>query len=133
MRRITGTHLYTYLKCAHAVALDFHEDPALRRSPSEIEEFVLARGRDLETRICADLDYATPSFADRDFAAGAEATTALMAEGVTGISQGVLIDDRHALLRLGHQIAIVDLKGRGRLRSPTFGRAPVRRGIFNLC
>ena len=27
--------------------------------------------------------------------------------------QGMLIDNRHAFLRLGHQIAIVDLQGRG--------------------
>lgn len=93
MRRITGTHVYTYPKCARAVALDFHGDRDDRRPVTEVEEFVLKRGRDLEDRLCADLDYAEPQYPERDFEAGAAATHALLREGPPGVLQAVLLEE----------------------------------------
>lgn len=93
MKRITGTSAYTYPKCPRAVALDFHGDRELRRPPSEVEEFVLRRGRDLEDRLTADLDWPTPAFEERDFEAGATATLELLRQGVPGVLQGVLLEE----------------------------------------
>lgn len=93
MKRVTGTHVYTYLKCARAVGLDFHGDPSARRPPTEVEEFALQRGRDLEARLTADLGYETPVYPERDFAAGAAATLELLRLGVPGVLQGVLLED----------------------------------------
>ncbi len=93
MKRLTGTHVYTYSKCPQAVALDLHEDRELRRPPTEVEEFVLRRGRVLEDQLTADLDWAEPTFPDRDFEAGAASTEALLREGVPGVLQGVLLEE----------------------------------------
>lgn len=93
MKRITGTSVYTYPKCPRAVALDFHGDREQRRPPTEVEEFVLRRGRDLEDRLTADMGWPTPSFAERDFEAGATATLELLREGVPGVLQGVLLEE----------------------------------------
>jgi hypothetical protein len=89
----TGTHVYTWLKCARAVGLDLHGDPALRRPYTEAEEFVLRRGREHEARVVAPLGWATPEYPERDFAAGARATHALLQQGVAGVTQGVLCRD----------------------------------------
>ncbi len=93
MKRITGTHAYTYARCPHAVALDLHEDHARRRAPTEVEAFVLQRGRALEERLTAELGYARPGYPERDFEAGAEATQVLLHHGVAGVLQGVLLGD----------------------------------------
>lgn len=101
MKRITGTSIYTYPKCARAVALDFHGDPELKREPTEVEEFVLQRGRDLEDRLTADLGWQTPAYPERDFDAGAAATIELLRAGAAGVLQGVLLeDDRLGVLDL---------------------------------
>ena len=50
MRRITGTHVYPYVKCKHLAALDLHLSRAERRPPHPWEEFAAQRGRDFETR-----------------------------------------------------------------------------------
>ena len=64
------------------MALDFHGDRELkRRTPTEVEEFVLRRGRDLEDRMTADMGWPTPSFPERDFEAGATATLELLRDG----------------------------------------------------
>ena len=47
-KRITGTHVYTMLRCPRAVALDLHEDKSKRRPLTEAEEFVRQRGRQWE-------------------------------------------------------------------------------------
>ncbi len=94
MKRITGTHLYTFLKCPRAVALDMHGDRDQRRPFTEAEEFSLQRGRDLESRIVADLEFVEPEYPQRDFDAGAAATLKLMREGVPGIAQGVLLGEQ---------------------------------------
>lgn len=92
-RRITGTHVYTYVGCAHAVTLDLHGDHALRRPWTPAEELALQRGRDLEDRLCAELGYARPDHPERDFEAGAAATLALLEGGVEGVLQGVLLGE----------------------------------------
>ncbi len=129
MKRITGTHVYTHLKCPRAVALDLHEDRSQRRDYREDEEFVLARGRDHEAVIVAELGWAEPEYPAREFAAGAEATLAMMREGVPGLAQGILMDaDRLGipdLLRredgksdLGdYHYVIGDIKSSGKPRS----------------
>ncbi len=91
--RVTGTHVYSYSKCPHAVTLDFHEDRARRRPPTEIEEFVLRRGRELEEVLTADLGYTEPRYPDRDFEAGAAATLELMRAGAPGLLQAVLLGE----------------------------------------
>jgi len=101
VKRITGTSVYTYPKCARAVALDFHGDPKKKRKPTEVEEFVLRRGRDLEDELTEGLGWETPSFPERDFDAGAAATLELLRAGAPGVLQGVLVeDDRLGILDL---------------------------------
>ncbi len=91
--RITGTHIYSLLHCAHAVALDLHEDRSKRREITELEEFVRRRGRDWEAEFVADLDYQEPSFERGDFAGGAAQTLAFLREGVSGVTQAVLLEE----------------------------------------
>ena len=61
-KRITGTHVYTMLRCPRAVALDLFEDRDRRRPLTEAEEFVRQRGRDWEARLVAELEYPEPEF-----------------------------------------------------------------------
>lgn len=93
MKRTTGTHVYTLLKCRRAVALDLVGDRDLKRRLRDEEEFVLKRGRDLEARIVAELGWAEPEFEARDWEAGARATQAMLHGGVEGVSQGILLGD----------------------------------------
>lgn len=102
-KRITGTHVYTMLRCPRAVALDLHEDKSKRRPLTEAEEFSRQRGRELEARLVRELGYPEPEYPERDFAAGAEATELLLKAGVAGVSQGVLLS------REGDQLGIPDL------------------------
>jgi hypothetical protein len=37
MRRITATHVYSYVKCSHLAALDLHLPRSERRPPTEWE------------------------------------------------------------------------------------------------
>ena len=91
MKRITGTHIYTYPRCPRAVALDLHGDPAQRRASTPWEEMMLARGRQVEADHVGGLrGYVEPVHPRRDHGAGAEATLDLMRQGVEGICQGVL-------------------------------------------
>ena len=91
MKPITGTHVYSLFACERAVALDLSEDRSLRRPLRDDEEMVLARGREHEARIVAELDWPEPEYPPRDFEAGAAATRALLADGVPGVLQGVLL------------------------------------------
>ena len=102
-KRITGTHVYTMLRCPRAVALDLHEDKSKRRPLTEAEEFVRQRGRELEARLVGELGYPEPDYPQRDFAAGAAATARMLGEGVPGVSQGVLLS------AAGDQLGIPDL------------------------
>lgn len=88
---ITGTHLYTLPRCARAVALEFWGDPSRRRPLRDDEEFLLARGRAHEANHVAALGWPEPSWPKGEFAAGAAATRELLARGVPGVSQGVLV------------------------------------------
>ncbi|MHC4812182.1 MAG: TM0106 family RecB-like putative nuclease [Planctomycetota bacterium] len=130
-KRITGTHVYTMLRCPRAVALDLHEDKDKRRPLREAEEFARQRGRELEARLVAELGYVEPDYPRRDFAAGAAATERMLRDGVPGVSQGVLLSataDQLGipdLLRkaegpsaLGdHHYVVGDIKSSGRPRS----------------
>jgi len=132
--RITGTHVYTWLKCPTAVAHDLHGDRSLRRDIEDWEEFVRKRGRDFEERFVADMEVAEPEYQRGEFAEGAAATAALMRDGVEWIFQGVLhwVDPADGVLRLGlpdlmrkvagasalgeHHYEVIDVKTSGRPR-----------------
>jgi predicted RecB family nuclease len=128
MRRITGTHVYAYVKCPHLAALDLHVPRAERRPPTEWEEFAARRGRDFETEFVRSLPVATPAYPERDFVAGAAATLQLLEQGADWIHQGVLaVDDRLGLPDLlrklpgasslgDHHYEVLDVKTSGRAR-----------------
>lgn len=90
MRRITGTHVYSYVKCPRLAALDLHLSRAERRASTEWEEFAAKRGRDFEALYVQRLPVVSPQYAERDFDAGAAATLALLRDGVEWIHQAVL-------------------------------------------
>jgi hypothetical protein len=95
-RPITGSHVYTAFKCMRNVVLDVCGDRSLRRDTRPEEEHLLARGRDHEAKIVVDLiagGWCEPEYAERDFAAGAAATRALLEAGVPGVLQAVLLED----------------------------------------
>lgn len=128
MRRITGTHVYSYVKCKHLAALDLHLSRAERRPPHPWEEFAAQRGRDFETRYVKQLPVESPAYPERDFEAGAAATRELLRRGVPWIWQAVLLDgDRLGLPDLlrrlpgdselgGHHYEVIDVKTSGRSR-----------------
>ncbi len=156
MRRITGTHVYSYVKCPHLAALDLHLPRSERRPPTEWEEFAAQRGRDFETRFVAALGAAVPVYPERDFDAGAAATRTLLASGPDWVHQGVLLHgDRLGLPDLlrripgtsalgDHHYEVLDVKTSGRPRSDQVlqvafysrllaevqGRAPERGGLI---
>ncbi|HEB52179.1 MAG TPA: TM0106 family RecB-like putative nuclease [bacterium] len=127
-RRITGTHVYSFAKCAHLAALDLHLPRSERRAPHPWEEFAAKRGRDFEDDYVAKLDAVQPEYPERDFEAGAAATRELLARGVELVHQAVLHrDDRLGLpdlLRrregrsdLGeHHYEVLDVKTSGQTR-----------------
>ena len=82
MRRITGTHVYSYVKCPRLAALDLHLARADRRASHPWEEFAAQRGRDFETQYVKGLDVVAPTYPERDFEAGAAATGAAARGGV---------------------------------------------------
>jgi predicted RecB family nuclease len=128
MRRITGTHVYSYVKCPHLAALDLHLARAERRPPTDWEEFAAKRGRDFETAYVQQLGVVQPSYPEREFEAGAAATRTLLQDGVEWVHQAVLMaDDRLGLpdllrkvpgaSRLGdHHYEVLDVKTSGRAR-----------------
>jgi predicted RecB family nuclease len=129
VRRITGTHVYAYAKCPRLAALDLHLDRALRREPSPWEEFAARRGREFEADYVRDLGAVQPQYPERDFAAGAQATLALLREGAPLIHQAVLAHgDRLGLPDLlrrvdgssaigDHHYEVLDVKTSGRARA----------------
>jgi len=128
MRRLTGTHVYSYVKCPRLAALDLHLPRSERRAPHEWEEFAAQRGRDFETQFVKVLPVVSPQYPERDFDAGSSATLALLREGVPWIHQAVLqVDDRLGLPDLlrrlpgasalgDHHYEVVDVKTSGRSR-----------------
>jgi predicted RecB family nuclease len=127
-RRITGTHVYSYVKCPHLAALDLHLPRSERRPPTEWEEFAAQRGRDFEARHVERLGVVAPSYPERDFDAGAAATLALLRGGAPWVHQAVLLHgDRLGLPDLlrwlpggsalgDHHYEVLDVKTSGRSR-----------------
>ena len=128
MRRITGTHVYSYVKCPHLAALDLHLPRSERRPSAEHEEFAAARGRDFEARYVHELGVVAPKYPERDFEAGAAATRTLLRDGAPLVHQAVLMtDDRLGLPDLlrklpgaselgDHHYEVLDVKTSGRAR-----------------
>jgi predicted RecB family nuclease len=128
MRRITGTHVYSYVKCPHLAALDLHLSRAERRAPTEWEEFAAKRGRDFETDYVQRLGVVAPGYPERDFEAGAAASRQLLQDGVEWVHQAVLMtEDRLGLPDLlrkvpgasafgEHHYEVLDVKTSGRAR-----------------
>lgn len=129
MRRLTGTHVYSYVKCPRLAALDLHLPRSERRAPHPWEEFAARRGREFEATYVAGLAAVAPVYAERDFEAGAAATLALLRAGAPCIHQAVLAcDDRLGLPDLlrkvpgasalgDHHYEVIDVKTSGRSRS----------------
>lgn len=128
MRRLTGTHVYSYVKCPRLAALDLHLARAERRAPTAWEEFAAQRGRDFEAQFVRELQAVAPAYPERDFDAGAAATLALLRDGVPLVHQAVLsADDRLGLPDLlrrvpgsselgDHHYEVIDVKTSGRSR-----------------
>lgn len=128
MRRITGTHVYSYVKCQHLASLDLYLSRKDRRPSTEWEEFAAKRGRDFEDEYVANLPVVQPEYPERDFDAGAAATMELLREGAELLHQAVLSsEDRLGmpdLLRklegasqLGdHHYEVLDVKTSGKSR-----------------
>lgn len=128
MRRITGTHVYSYAKCPRLAALDLSLDRSERRAPHAWEEFSMQRGRDFEDRYVEQLGVVQPKYAPRDWEEGARATMELMRNGAPWIHQGVLLaDDRLGIPDLmrkvegasafgAHHYEVIDVKSSGRAR-----------------
>ena len=128
MRRITGTHVYSYAKCPRLAALDLSLDRSERRAPHAWEEFSMQRGRDFEDRYVEQLGVVQPKYAPRDWEEGARATMELMRNGAPWIHQGVLLaDDRLGIPDLmrkvegasalgDHHYEVIDVKSSGRAR-----------------
>jgi predicted RecB family nuclease len=129
VRRITGTHVYSFVKCPRLAALDLHLPRSEGRPPHPWEEFAARRGRDFEDELVADMDVAVPQYPERDFDVGFAATTQLLGAGVSWIHQAVLMDDARLGLpdllrrvpgesRLGDfHYEVIDVKTSGRPRS----------------
>ena len=128
MRRITGTHVYSYVKCQHLASLDLYLSRKDRREPKPWEEFAAKRGRDFEHVYVQDLGVVQPEYPERDFDAGAEATLALLRDGPELVHQAVLSsEDRLGLPDLlrklegqsalgDHYYEVLDVKTSGRSR-----------------
>ena len=128
MRRITGTHVYSFVKCRHLAALDLHLSRSQRRAPTEWEEFAAKRGRDFEDEFVAELGVVAPEYPERDFDAGAAATRELLRSGVELVHQAVLqAEDRLGLPDLlrrlpgesalgDHHYEVIDVKTSGKSR-----------------
>ena len=60
MRRITGTHVYSYAKCPRLAALDLSLPKSERRVWHPWEEFAAKRARDFEDEYVATLAAVQP-------------------------------------------------------------------------
>lgn len=98
MKTVRASDLYELTQCRHRIALDHTLPREQRTPPDEATALLLARGLELEQEVIAQLGYPAPLYPSRDFATGAAATLALMREGVPGIYQAVLLNERHLAL-----------------------------------
>ena len=94
LRWLTADGLFHYQRCNRRAFLDLYGDRTQQAPPSD---YLLKLRQDSlahRERVLADYyPLYRPQFPKGDWAAGAEATLALMAEGVEAIQQGVLVAD----------------------------------------
>lgn len=90
--QITASHVYGFLNCEHKVWLDFFGPRTEKLSPSPALDQLLRRGRDLEERLVAPLGWDEPRYERGRFDIGAAETRSLLATGVDGLRQGVLLE-----------------------------------------
>jgi hypothetical protein len=62
VRRITGTHVYGFVKCPALAARDLHLERDERRPPHPWEEFAARRGRDFEAELVAGMTVVQPVY-----------------------------------------------------------------------
>ncbi len=92
---ITGSHVYGYQICDHAIYLDFHGDPATRMAPDGFLQLLFDRGIEHEKRMASPLGYPMPAYESPDWTGGYRSTLRLMGEGAPGIYQAVLMQESH--------------------------------------
>jgi predicted RecB family nuclease len=93
--RVRATDLYDLAVCPHRVVLDRRLPREARSEPDEAARLLARAGLEHEARVAAGLGYPRPEHEPGDFAAGAAHTAALLREGVPGLYQGVLLEERY--------------------------------------
>ncbi len=89
---ILAHHLYDFAECEHRVALDATLDRELRTRPDDAMALLLEHGQRFEREVVGPLGYPAVEVDRGDWDGAFERTRALMADGVAGIDQAVLID-----------------------------------------
>jgi uncharacterized protein len=82
--------LLNYQRCSRRAFLDLYGDRSQRDPPSDYLLKLLQDSQTNQRSLLADQDARQPSYAPRDWKAGAAATLAMMQQGVERIYQGVL-------------------------------------------
>ncbi len=123
---LRATDLYLLAECPHRIHLEHRAGQTQAAAPTPGQQLLFAHGLRFEAEISAELGWPRPDAAHLDetsehrheLEAAAEATLALMKQGVPGICQGVL--------RTGRFLAIPDLLERvpGASRLGTFHYRP---------
>lgn len=85
--------LLNYQRCSRRAFLDLYGDRSQRDPPSDYLLKLLQDSQSNRRSILADQETQQPSYAARDWQAGAIATLAMMQQGVERIHQGVLMAD----------------------------------------
>ncbi len=96
---LTAELLLNYQRCNRRAFLDVHGDKSLRDETSDYVIKLIQDSTENQKAILNGLDmpHQRPQFASRDWQAGAEATIAMMAEGVECIYQGVLLTEENGI------------------------------------
>jgi predicted RecB family nuclease len=88
---LTAQLFLNYQRCARRAYLDVYGDPSQRGSTSDFLLKLIADSQEHRQTVLRDYAWEQPSYPRGDWAAGAEATLALMQQGVEHIHQGVLL------------------------------------------